>query len=361
MNVENPLVTIIVPAYNVEKYIAECLGSLVNQTHINHKVIVVNDGSTDKTESIAKQYAEKFPDVITFVGQENRGLGAARNTGLSYVETPFVTFLDSDDWMECHFVEKFEIALTEHDEKPDIVFTLPWCYDNELHNVYEWNDRQIIKELFYPYGGHENIPSYEVTKKDSNWMRMYSLEASACRRIFRTEFLRKINFSFPVGVKWEDVWPHFYTIHCAQRCIALQDTGFIYRVNTSSQITSGGGVSRLDIAPVYSQALEEAMKNNWSREEMAYIIDMFRDFAAWSVRVTNMDYMHILLKDLHKAFCKIPKSRLRDICYVCKRSKFELGYIYILRSPFYCILADYRKRIKYKKLYARLKKLLKRG
>lgn len=361
MKAESPLVTIIVPAYNVEKYIAECLDSLVNQTHINHKVIVVNDGSLDETEGIVRRYAEKFPDMIMLVSQENNGQGSARNNGLSYVETPFVTFLDSDDWMECRFVEKLEIALTEHDEKPDIIFTLPWCYDNSMHNVYEWRDKPLIEELFYPHGAHEDVLSYEITKTDSNWMRMYSLEASACRRIFRTNFLKKINFKFPVGVKWEDVWPHFYSIHCAQRCIALLGTGFVYRTNTSSQTTSGGGATRLDIVPVYSQVLQEAQKNSWSREELAYIIDMFRDFAAWSVRVTNMDYIHALLKDLHKAFRKIPKSQLKDICVVCKRPKFDLYYIYFLRSPFYYILADYRKRTKYKKPYAKLKKLLKRG
>lgn len=358
MSAEKPIITIVVPAFNVERFITECLESLLNQTHKHHRIIVVNDGSTDATGTIAEYYAQKYPDMIMLVNQENKGLGAARNAGLALVGTPYVTFLDSDDWQECHFVEELEGALSEHDEMPDVIFTLPWCYDSVTHAVYEWADKMMLEQLFYPYGGRENTASCEITKNDPNWMKMYLLQASACRRIYRTAFLREIHFSFPVGVKWEDVWPHFNVIHNAKRCVGLRSTGFLYRLNTASQITSGGGASRLDIVTVFTKVLQEAQKNNWSTEEIAYIVDMFRDFSAWSVRVTNSEYIFPLLKNLHEAFRMIPRSYIKDSVSVCGRPQFDLFYMYLLRSPFYGVFADYRKRTKYKKYFQKIKRIL---
>lgn len=91
---ESAFLTIIVPAYNVERFLGQCLNSLVNQSLMAHTVIVVNDGSSDRTGEIAKKYAKDNPELIDYIEQENRGLGAARNVGLQKVKTSFVTFLD---------------------------------------------------------------------------------------------------------------------------------------------------------------------------------------------------------------------------------------------------------------------------
>ena len=78
----------------------QCLNSLWMQTVHNHKVIIVDDGSKDKyTSQICKSYAQKHPEMFTYIYQENKGLGAARNTGLKLVDTEYVGFLDSDDWL----------------------------------------------------------------------------------------------------------------------------------------------------------------------------------------------------------------------------------------------------------------------
>ena len=112
---EKALLTIIVPAYNVEAYIEECLNSLVNQTVRNHKIIIVNDGSTDKTEEKCLKYKEEYEELITYVYQDNKGLGGARNTGMQYVDTPYLTFLDSDDWFNSTDFVKFVNRLKSED------------------------------------------------------------------------------------------------------------------------------------------------------------------------------------------------------------------------------------------------------
>ena len=94
-----PKVSVIVPIYNVEKYIAKCLESLVNQTLEDIQIILVNDGSTDNSGKIAKQYASKYLTKIIYVEKENGGLSDARNYGLRYATGDYISFVDADDYV----------------------------------------------------------------------------------------------------------------------------------------------------------------------------------------------------------------------------------------------------------------------
>lgn len=357
MSSEEKLITFIVPAYNVENFLDDCLGSLLNQTVADHKVIIVNDGSTDDTGEIAKDYAMRHPEIFTYYFQENRGLGAARNLALPKVDTPYTTFLDSDDWQDCRFVEKLKIELSRHDEMPDIVFTLPTTYDSVTREIGEWRDKALLNEMFYPLGGDERIASFELKRDNPNWYKIFRMEVSSCRRVYKTEYLKTINLQFSEGVKWEDVWPHFLSLHRAKFCIALRGSGFIYRVNSSRQITSGGGATRLDIAPVFQNVLRTALQEKWPKEEISAIIDTFRDFAIWSIRVTNLDYISPLLEELHKAFGDISAKWLKAFRNMSGCSKKDYFAIMLLRSPFYSVLRDYRIRKEGMRLIERLKRV----
>lgn len=99
-------VSVIVPMYNVENYIKECLDSLVNQTLKDMEVIVVNDGSTDGGVEIVESYCKKYPDLIRLVHKENGGLSDARNYGIPYAKGKYIGFLDSDDYVESTMYEK---------------------------------------------------------------------------------------------------------------------------------------------------------------------------------------------------------------------------------------------------------------
>ena len=91
--------SIVIPVYNVEKYLAKCLDSVIFPGLDSYEVIVVNDGSTDGSGTIAADYAARYPSLLRLIEQENGGLGAARNTGLEAARGEFVCFLDSDDWL----------------------------------------------------------------------------------------------------------------------------------------------------------------------------------------------------------------------------------------------------------------------
>ena len=106
-------ITVIVPVYNVENYLNKCLDSLINQTYKNLEIIVINDGSTDNSGIICQEYAQKDNRII-YVEKENGGQSEARNMGLDRMTGSYVTFVDSDDWVESDYVETLYQKITEY-------------------------------------------------------------------------------------------------------------------------------------------------------------------------------------------------------------------------------------------------------
>ena len=347
---EKALLTIIVPAYNVEAYIEECLNSLVNQTVRNHKIIIVNDGSTDKTEEKCLKYKEDYEELITYVYQDNKGLGGARNTGMQYVDTPYLTFLDSDDWLSIKFVEKFSKLMEWTDEKPEMVFTLPWVFDSVTNRILSWKDKEIYDSIFEV---KEN-KSYVKTNVRKN-PELYKLEVSSCRKIYKTEFLEDNKFFFPEKLKWEDVPGHFYLLNKANTCMALPEVGFFYRTNQGGQITSGGGKTRLDMVPIFEQLLKVQEENNFIEIERAYVLRLILDFSLWSVEATNVEYIVELLNKLHIFWKKIDKNDLQFyLDNLSQNKEVEKGFVASLMSENYLKLKEYDERYDVMRKYSRV-------
>ena len=147
----NPEFSIIVPLYNQEKYIEECIQSVINQTFNNFELIIINDGSTDKSESICTRYLNK-DSRIKFIHKENEGVSIARNLGMKYSTGKYLFFLDSDDTIETQFLEKLhnKFVKTQSDfliigeyfcrEKKELIGALPVCgfsFKKELSEEYQ--------------------------------------------------------------------------------------------------------------------------------------------------------------------------------------------------------------------------------
>jgi len=109
-----PLVTVIIPAYNSKKYLRECLDSVLHQTYSNLQILLINDGSTDTTLSIFKEY-EKNDTRIEIYSQNNRGVSSSRNLGVANANGVYVTFVDSDDWLEYDAIENMLNVITAED------------------------------------------------------------------------------------------------------------------------------------------------------------------------------------------------------------------------------------------------------
>ena len=121
-------ITVIVPVYNVEHYLDKCLDSVIKQTYKNIEIIVVNDGSTDNSGEICQEYAQK-DNRIVYIEKENGGLSDARNAGLDQMTGSYVTFVDSDDWIEQDYVETLYQKITEY--QADIAIGNYYSFDEE--------------------------------------------------------------------------------------------------------------------------------------------------------------------------------------------------------------------------------------
>lgn len=128
-DIESPLVSIIMPAYNAGKYIAESILSAINQTYANWELIVINDGSTDATQAIAEKFGHE-DGRIKVINQENKRLGAARNTGIKNLTGEWIAFLDSDDLWEPSKLEK-QLQASEKFPDADVIYTAGWIFNGD--------------------------------------------------------------------------------------------------------------------------------------------------------------------------------------------------------------------------------------
>ena len=187
----NEKITVIVPVYNVEHYLDKCLDSLINQTYKNLEIIVINDGSTDNSGIICQEYAQKDNRII-YIEKENGGLSDARNVGLDKMTGSYVTFIDSDDWVESDYVEVLYNKLIEY--RADIAVG-NYCKFNESDSNFYFHISGNYFEKLY-----DNVSIVDCLN-DSNRL-LNSALIVAWGKIYRKEIIS--NFRFPVGRVTED-------------------------------------------------------------------------------------------------------------------------------------------------------------
>lgn len=127
-----PKFSIIVPVYNVEQYLQQCLDSILGQSSADTEIILVNDGSTDRSPAMCDAYADKDARVRV-IHKKNGGLSSARNAGLELAEGEYIIFLDSDDWLEPDFAQRIDECLKGSSEPPDAVLVTVRAYNEQTN------------------------------------------------------------------------------------------------------------------------------------------------------------------------------------------------------------------------------------
>lgn len=178
-----PKVSIIVPVYNVEKYLRKCLDSLVSQTLKDIEIIIVNDGSPDNSDKIIDEYTKKFPNFKSYI-KENGGQASARNYGLKKASGEYIGFVDSDDYVESNMFEKLYNKAKSQD------FDVVACDTNLIQN----GQTMIISSLV-----EKDVNSKEEMKK-----QMINFYPVVWNKIYKRELFNKETY-FKEGVLFEDV------------------------------------------------------------------------------------------------------------------------------------------------------------
>ena len=235
---KQPLISIIIPVYNVERYLAQCLDSVINQTYPNLEIICVDDGSEDRSLTILQQYASKDARVRV-LEKKNAGVSGARNDGLACAQGGYIMFVDADDWIEPETCEKAIHGMLEYDA--DIVM---WSYVSETENrsslkvifpqttVFEKEEvRTKLHRRFVGAIGEELTHPELVDSLCPVWGKLYKrslIEKSGARFVDLTE----------IGT-YEDGFFNLEVFGEVNRAVYLAEHLYHYRRNTSASVTSG--------------------------------------------------------------------------------------------------------------------------
>ncbi len=218
-----PKISVIIPVYNTAKYIEKCLESLKNQEMNDIEVIIVNDGSTDNSEKIIKEYIEKnkklFLNEITYLKKENGGLSDARNFGIQYVRGKYIAFLDSDDYLENTLFLKLEKYI---EQEIDLIKFKMTTVDEDCNKM-----DVLDGPIFDKCSGEEAFQKLCVEEK--------FLEV-ACIYLYRTEFFKENNFQYKVGAYHEDFGLTPLIIMKASSVVSTEFAEYYY-MQTNNSIT----------------------------------------------------------------------------------------------------------------------------
>ena len=311
---KNDIVSIIVPSYNDSKYLPFCLDSLINQSHENIEIIVVNDGSTDDTQKIIDSYKAK-DNRIKSVYQENAGLPAARNTGLDNAGGDFVAFVDSDDSLKPNAIE---LLLSETDDDTDLVigsYTEHWIYNKNI--VYERKnfENEALNDEFLSFIDKTVIVCKNLYRKsviDNHSLRFDRTMRFAEDYYFNINYLKAMNGKLVISDK---LIYNYYTYRSSQHRRFFPD---IYQYYCRI----------LDAAQSYFE--NEDFKDEYQKYFAGFYIDTLMYYYAFNVEDSKEAEKYILtaFNELDRYFDEeIIKACLNEEQYVSLNENDAEGII----------------------------------
>lgn len=219
------LISVIIPVYNVEEYLRECVDSVLKQTYEAYEVILVDDGSTDTSGDICDAYAQKDARVQV-IHQKNQGQAAARNTGFAVAKGKYIYFLDSDDWIVSETLE--ELVKKAEQENAEVVFFDAYSF-TEYPETFHVEQRYLRKQEYSTDLGYNVLARLQKHKE---------YHCSVPLLLLEREFLVENNICFYSGVFYEDML-YTYEIFCKSKCVAYIGEAFYQRrYRSNSTMTS---------------------------------------------------------------------------------------------------------------------------
>ena len=303
------MVSIIIPVYNVEKYLRNCIDSVINQVYSDYEVILVNDGSTDNSLAICKEYGSKY-SKIKCIEQENKGLASARNTGIKAASGEYIFFLDSDDCLNKNLLE-IAVGVAEKENAnmvqigyEDVAddFDINGCVkEYTLDDAYNNLTRFTVKEALY------NLEKSKTKKEQVLNLRSV---------VVWTKLYRKSAFEsllFPEGMRLhEDQMVAHRNVIMAGEVIYINLPLYYYRRNTGSLIRVGWTRKRLSMLDCYTDRLkwlsELSDETIWKHEliDFVYNRSLVCIFRNYEMAAKTLE------KEEKKEVCNFLKGKMRQ-------------------------------------------------
>ncbi len=285
----NPLVSIVISIFNMEKYLAHCLESAINQTYKNIEIICIDDGSTDRSAEIVSSFA-KNDERIKYFYQTNRGLSTVRNEGIKKSHGEYIMFLDSDDFFHSRAVERMIGAAIE--SKADLVFS-------EIKYVFNYN---VNTEQEITDGSAGEIPFTDLFVKNKCG---YYVNGN----MYRRDLAQKHEFipSLKIG---EDSVFALQTIIDAEKPVFLNGVCYFYLVRDDSLSRNKNYTMNMSqLIDAAEMCYEIAKRSGYSALNTVYLKGIYRAVFEHRIRCANSEYK----KEVNEKLNKVGKKYLHDL------------------------------------------------
>ena len=312
-------ISIIIPVYNVEKYIEKCITSLINQTISEIEFIFVNDGSPDNSVNIIKKWMEK-DKRIKLINKENGGQASARNLGLVEAKGEYISFLDSDDYVKEEMYEKMYNKAKEHDL--DIVICNYFLTYKDKIVAAKNNITTKLEKVI--------SPNEYILLTPSPW-----------NKIIRKSYLEELNFKFPEGIIYEDYASIPTLVLNKPKVLYINDCLHYYVQSESSTTRNQEYKEKYENIFLATKYLYDKMINKGYNEELEYLITYHFLYLASLNFLKYKKYKNIdkIANDMKSYFPKWYKNKL----VLSKFTKSEILYMKLFYHKQYFLIRLYRR------------------
>lgn len=290
----NPLISIIIPVYNVEMYVQQCIESILNQTYKHIEVILVDDGSLDRSGVICEEYGFADPRVKV-IHKENGGLSSARNVGLDNAKGKFIGFVDSDDWIDSHMYESMlHLALTH---QADVV-QCGYALINE--------QGKVTREINF---GNQRFNSKKEVEKA--YYITNELSSVVWNKLYKAELFEELRFK--VGKNNEDVFMLTDALVHIFKMVNTPKNYYYYLQRKGSIMGAQFTEKKFDRLEAGEYSLQQCLYytpqyQNWARIEVCKVCVFLYIDLMHSKNRENKDYKNKLILDFNKHFQVLKRS-----------------------------------------------------
>lgn len=237
------MISVIVPVYNTDNYLIECLDSIINQTYNDLEIILIDDGSTDNSSRICDEYDSKYANVRV-VHKENEGVSVARNLGIEISNGEYIAFVDSDDVIDDNYFENLLTALLQTDSEISAC-ALKREYTSTIKK------QHLILSSVISFDSKEQVLE-SITDKQN------SIEGYACNKLYKRSVLKDVRFDKNISMCEDSLFAWTVVSENVNRACFINEPMYHYRIILSSATRNSDITKYLDALKVYEYLLQDA-------------------------------------------------------------------------------------------------------